>query len=59
MKEQLAKSLQSMTRNESLRKMLNKLGSNKDLCGTPKRISSQEHYELFVLVLESIYVVLR
>ena len=48
-----------MTRNESLRKMLNKLGSNKDLCGTPKRTSSQEHYELFVLVLESIYVVLR
>ena len=48
-----------MTRNEPLRKMLNKLGSSKDLCGTPKRISSEELYELFVLVLQRINVVLR
>ena len=30
--------------------MLNKLGSNIDPCGTPKRISPQELFELFVLV---------
>ena len=46
-----AKSISSMTRNEPLIKMLNKLGSNIDPCGTPKKISPQELYELFVLVL--------
>ena len=47
----LAKSISSMTRNESLRKMLSKLGFNVYPCGAPNRTSSKELYELFVLVL--------
>ena len=51
---QLAKSISSMTINQSLKKNLNKLGSNIDPCGTPKRIASQELYELFALVLQMV-----
>ena len=40
-----------MIRNRSIRKILNKIEPSVDPCGTTKRISSQELYEVLVLVL--------
>lgn len=45
------KTVSSMTRNKSLRKMFIKIWPSIDPYGTQKRISSQELYKLFILAL--------
>ena len=48
---QLAKSMSSIMKNKSYKKMLNKTGPKTNPRGTPNKISSHELYAEFILVL--------